>query len=239
MKKELKIKWKAVEVEVAKIKPTPNNFKLKTEEGLSRFRTSVEAYGLAGVVILNTDLTLIDGNTRIERAKELGQKKVWASIPDRKLTSKEFTEFAAMFDYARAGEVDVKRIQDELGTTKSFFEKWGMELPELALKNLAKLEKEEAVINPTQVRKIADEKKEIQTRPITLLFTVPEAAEYLELCEQLYAPMKTNNVTDTTMKVIKHAVKSGKKYKADNFTDLTKAAIKDVHKDLAGKAKKK
>lgn len=42
------IKWKVIEVEIAKIKPTPNNFKLKTEDGTARFKTSVDNYGLAG-----------------------------------------------------------------------------------------------------------------------------------------------------------------------------------------------
>ena len=240
MTKVKAVQWKAVEVAIDKIKPTPNNFKLKTEEGLSRFQTSVTAYGLAGSVILNADFTLIDGNTRVDKAKEMGMKKVWASMPDRKLTPKEFTEFAAMYDMARAGEVDVLRIKEELGTTESFFKKWGFELPEVALKNLAELEKKEAVINPTSARTITEAEKAIQTRPITLLFTVPEAAEYLELCEQLYAPLKVNNVTDATLAVTRIAAKAGKKYKADNFTDIAKLVIKDIHKDVTKpKAKKK
>jgi len=127
MKKQT-IKWKNVEVLVSLIKPTPNNFKLKTEDGTARFKTSVNEYGLAGAVILNADYTLIDGNTRVEKAKELGHKKIWASMPDRKLSAKEFTEFAAMYDMARAGEVDVLRIKEELGDTASFFKKWGFEL---------------------------------------------------------------------------------------------------------------
>lgn len=214
------IKWKAIEVEISKIKPTPNNFKLKTEDGTARFKTSVGNYGLAGAVVLNSDFTLIDGNTRVEKAKELGMKKIWASMPDRKLSPKEFTEFAAMYDMARAGEVDVLRIKEELGTTDSFFKKWGFEMPQTALNKLAEIEKNEKVVNPTSARKIAPEAQEVQTRPITLLFKVDEAKRYLEMAESLYADFKTNNVTDASMAAMVHAKKSGKKFKADNHTDL-------------------
>lgn len=225
-----KIKWNVLQVEVSKIKPTPNNFKLKTEEGLARFNTSVASYGLAGVVVLNADFTLIDGNTRLEKAREMGMKKVWASMPDRKLSVKEFNEFSAMFDFAKAGDVDLKRIQDELGTTEQFFKKWGMEMPKVALAKLAEMEKNERVVNPTGARKIAEEAKEIQTRPITLLFTVPEAAEYLKLAESLYASLGTDNITDATMAVTKRAVHDKKKFKASNHTDLAMKVMKDATK---------
>lgn len=201
------ITWKNIQVEVSKIKPTPNNFKLKTEDGTARFKTSVKDYGLAGSVILNADFTLIDGNTRVEEAKERGIKKVWASMPDRKLTPKEFNEFSAMYDMARAGEVDVLRIKQELGTTDNFFKKWGFELPKASLDKLAQLEANEAVVNPTSSRKI--DAKEITLRQITLLFTVKEAEEYIRIAESLYSKFKVDNITDLSMKLML-AAKKGK-----------------------------
>lgn len=197
------IKWKSIEVEVSKIKPTPNNFKLKTEEGLSRFKHSVEKFGLAGTVILNADYTLIDGNTRVEKAREKGMKKIYASMPDRMLRPKEFEEFAAMYDFARAGEVDVLRIKQELGTSDQFFKNWGMPIPEKALNKLAELEANEKIINPTANRKIAEESKEIPTSRITLLFTKEEAEEYIKLAESLYSRFKVDNVTDLSIKVLR------------------------------------
>ena len=82
------IKWKTQTVAINKIKPTPNNFKLKTESGLAMFRTSVKNYGRAGVVILNRDYTLIDGNTRWEDAKEAGEDVKDDTEKDRKKTKK-------------------------------------------------------------------------------------------------------------------------------------------------------
>lgn len=205
------ITWKAVEVLVSKIKPTPNNFKLKTEDGTHRFKTSVDTYGRAGTVILNADYTLIDGNTRVEDAKEKGDKKVWASMPSRKLTPKEFTEFAAMYDMARAGEVDILRIKEELGTSDAFFKRWGFELPKKSLAKLAELEKKEKVINPTAARHIPDAAKEIPTRQIALMFLKEQAAEYIEMGEALYKQYKVDNITDLSMALMKAAFKSRKK----------------------------
>lgn len=207
MKNNKQIKWKAVEVLISKIKPTPNNFKLKTEDGLARFKHSVESYGLAGVVILNTDYTLIDGNTRVEKAKELGEKKIWASIPDRKLTPKEFTEFAAMYDFAKAGEVDIERIKDELGTTESFFKSWGVDIPMKAQEKLKELEQQKIV---SRVKK-EEQFKELNYRPITLSFTNAESDEYIKLAESLYKHFQTDNVTDLSLKLIKYVRKQIKK----------------------------
>lgn len=203
------ITWKVVRVPVSKIKPTPNNYKLKTEDGTARFNTSIKKYGLAGAVILNADFTLIDGNTRWEKAKELKEKTIDASMPSRKLTPKEFQEFSAMYDMARAGEVDVLRIKEELGTSKDFFKTWGFELPKTALNKLAELEANEAVVNPTASRKIAPEAREIPLRQVNLLFTAEEAEKFLNAAESIYQKFKVDNVTDLCMKLV-IAAKKGK-----------------------------
>jgi len=44
----------------------------------------------------------------------------------------------AMFDFAVAGEVDVELIEQDLGTTKSFYEKWGMLMPIALLDRIGK-----------------------------------------------------------------------------------------------------
>lgn len=205
MAKKPNITWKVIEVPISKIKPTPGNFKLKTEDGSARFKTSVENYGLAGSVIINTDYTLIDGNTRLEKAKEMGMKKIFASMPSRKLTAKEFTEFAAMYDMARAGEVDIKRIKDELGTTEAFFKKWGIEMPKVALNKLAELELQEKVINPTKKRDTSIQVA--ATRQLTLIYTAEEADRLIALAESLYPKLKVDNLSDAVLKLFTNAKK--------------------------------
>lgn len=206
MKKQ--IKWKTILVEVSKIKPTPNNYKIKTEDGSARFDTSIESYGLAGVVILNADYTLIDGNTRVDKAKKMGLKKIEASMPDRKLTPKEFTEFAAMYDMARAGEVDIKRIKDELGTADSFFKKWGMEIPKASLEKLKEFEAQEAQIKANAKTPDKQKKKEDEMRQLTLVYTSDQADELINIAESMYSRLKVDNLSDAILKVLKEAKKA-------------------------------
>ena len=190
------IKWKAIQVEVSKIKPTPNNFKIHTKDGKARFDTSVNSYGLAGAVVLNKDFTIIDGNSRVEKAKELGIKKIDASMPDRKLTPKEFTEFAAMYDLAKAGEVDVLRIKEELGDSKSWFAKWGFEMPAEALSKLSELEANESIITPTEIAKTKPAKVIDEATRITLLLTKDQAEEFTLISQSMYKMLEVDNVTD-------------------------------------------
>src|SRR6478609_5896580 len=194
------IEWKNVMVEVSKIRATPNNFKIRTEQGMDRFNTSTKNYGLAGAVILNSDYTLIDGNTRVEKAKELGKKKIWASMPDRKLNLKEFTEFAAMYDAARAGDVDTDRIKKELGTTKDFLKTWGLaDLPGV-MDNLEQLDSKDKKIVPTSKGK-EQVKVKNETAPVTLLFTTAENEVFIKAAEKLYGKYKVDNVTDLVFKI--------------------------------------
>ena len=105
------ITWSSKLVQVSTSKPTPTNYKIKTDLGKERLALSLKKFGLAGTVVLNTDFTLIDGNSRLEEAKKEKQKTIWASFPNRKLSPAEFKEMSALFDFAKAGEVDVDRIQ--------------------------------------------------------------------------------------------------------------------------------
>ncbi len=208
-KKQPKYKWKTISIPVNKINPTPENYKLKTDEGQDRFDKSVDLYGRAGAVIVNAkekdgSYTLINGNTNVDKAKELGEKYIDASVPNKKLSPKEFKEFAAMFDAIRAGEVDVLRIKEEIGTTADFFKRWNWEPPTKVLKNLAQLEKAQIIPNGKKAKK---EVEEAQTRPITLLFVADESEEYIRLAESLYTRFKADNVTDLSLKVLRYVKK--------------------------------
>ncbi|SRR5258706_1696787 len=207
--KKPKFTWKVIRIPISKIKPTPNNFKLKTDEGQSMFNTSVDKFGRAGAVIVNAknpdgSYYLINGNTNIDKAKELKETYVDASVPNRKLTPKEFEEFAAMFDAIRAGEVDIFRIKEELGTTSDFYKRWGWTSPEKVLKNLAELEKVEIKGRPNGKKEI---KSEAITRPLTLLFRAEENEEFIQIGESLYARFKVDNITDLALKIMRYVKK--------------------------------
>lgn len=146
------IEWVSKQVNVAAIAPTPTNYKIKTKLGMERLRESLKSFGLAGNVVCNyagkfgdiSTLVLIDGNSRREEAVENGVKKLWVSLPSRSLSPKEFKEMSAMFDVAKAGEVDMDRIKTDLGTSKTFYDKYRLEVPLTLLDTLGAKNKIEA-----------------------------------------------------------------------------------------------
>jgi hypothetical protein len=106
----------------------------------------------------------------------------------------------------RAGEVDMLRINQEIGTTANFFKEWGLPMPQQSLDKLAELEKQDAIITP---KGVATKKVEAvnNTKFITLIYTQQEADELIKIAESLYSKFKVDNVTDLVLKGLKHLKK--------------------------------
>ena len=194
------ITWSSKLVEVSKIKPTEKNYKIKTALGKARLQESLKSFGLAGNVVLNTDLMLIDGNSRLAEAIENKEKKIWASLPSRKLSPAEFREMSAMFDFAKAGEVDVERIKQDLGTSSAFISKYKMEVPEDVLAKLGKFA-------PTTVKTLAAAKKleapTSTTIAVTLIFSMADHAAFRKIEERLQKKYNTADTGATILKALK------------------------------------
>jgi len=190
------ITWRPVKVAVSKIKPGPNQFKIKTELGRERLKTSMRKFGHAGTLVLNADFTIIDGHSRFEEAKLKKEKEVWASIPDRKLTPKEYTEFNALFDYASASEVDINRIHGELGTAADFRKEWSLAVPQEILDQIGKGGR----VNSTSVNGGATkEAPKSDTRIINIIMNPQQEAAILQAEAICAKRFKTDNITDTVM----------------------------------------
>jgi len=202
------ITWKSKVVPVAKIKPTPTNYKIKNALGQERLKTSLAKFGLAGTVVCNTDFTLIDGNSRLEQVKAKGQKNIEVSIPNRKLTPQEFKEMSAMFDFAKAGEVDLERIQGDLGTKADFYKQWDLQVPMHLLEKLGSKSKVGNNGNSAPGLQYPEEGegKELITsdsRMVQLFFNVKQEVEFRKIEEKLMKKFKTSNTTDTVLKAFK------------------------------------
>jgi DNA-binding cell septation regulator SpoVG len=199
------ITWNTKMVEVVKIKPTPDNYKLKTEIGLKRLQTSLKKFGLAGTAVCNLDLTLIDGNSRVEEAKKNGRKKMWVSLPSRKLTAAEFKDMSQLFDYAVAGAVDIDRIHQDHGTSKRFFKEWDMEVPLHLLDKIGKKGDHEVALSklgyPEEAKNAVESGENIVM--VNLFFNAKQEAEFRKHEERLAKKYKTASTTDTVLKVFK------------------------------------
>lgn len=109
------ITWEPKKVKVKDLIDNPKNPKILNEKGRSRLQKTLAKYGLAGTIICNTDLTIIDGHSRRKELEDGGQQEVWVSVPSRKLTDKEYKEFNAVIDLARAGDPDTMMIEEIIG----------------------------------------------------------------------------------------------------------------------------
>ncbi len=202
------ITWQSKKVKVSLIKPTPNNYKIKTDLGTERLQQSLKLFGLAGTVVCNTDLSLIDGNSRLVEAKEKGLKEIWVSVPNRKLTPKEYKEMAAMYDVAKAGEVDMERIKGELGTTADFYKKWGIEMPmELLEKMGSKVDVGE--LEYPGSKKGKGGKEELDLTPtkdicmVNLFFSVKEEEWFRKMEDKHSKAVKADDTTSFVLKSLK------------------------------------
>lgn len=206
MKKE--IKWSPKLWDINKIKPTPNNFKIKTDLGRERLEHSMKKFGNAGSVTVNLDGTLINGNSRWEREKAKGVKKLWAMTPDRQLSPKDFQEFAAMFDFATAGKVDTDRILKELGTHESFFKQWGVEMPfDLLEKMGSKADMNGLEYPDTNVKGNGKEEQVKDIRMVQIFFTVTQEEKFRKMEIELRKRFMVKTTTDLVFKLAEQQCK--------------------------------
>lgn len=118
------ITWEPKKVLVKDLKENPKNPKILNAKGKARLQKSLAKFGLAGSIICNSDLTIIDGHSRKRELIENNVEEVWVSVPDRPLTDKEYKEFNAIIDLAKAGDPDMVMIEEELG--EDVMEEWDL-----------------------------------------------------------------------------------------------------------------
>lgn len=109
------ITWEPRKVRLDQLKENPQNPKLLNEKGKNRLQKLLAKFGLAGTLIANTDMTIIDGHKRRRELMDEGIEEAFVSFPSRKLTEKEYKELNALFDTAKAGDPDTMMMEDILG----------------------------------------------------------------------------------------------------------------------------
>lgn len=214
MKKANAIKWVNDRVKTADIDKTPKNYKIKSELGRERLNYSLNKYGLAGTAVVTRNpknrkrWVLIDGNSRHDEA--VGRKEVWMNVsrPSRDLNPAEFKEMSAMFDFAKAGEVDVEGIEKDLGTHKKFFEAWGLNVPLHLLDNIGRkgmVERGEGKVNPKKQKAIeAVTMSDISL--VQLSFTLAQVKAFRDMEVKLVKKWKTGSTMETVLKAMKSAL---------------------------------
>lgn len=213
------IMWKSVKVKAKLIDPTPNNYKIKSDLGRERLQTSLGKYGRAGTVVCNYSkkkgrFDIVDGNSRWEDQMAIDPNGIMEiSVPSRILSSAEYREMSAMFDFAKAGEVDTDRIVGELGTSKDFFAKWGLEMPMEMLAKMGKnsstedLEYPEEGETKSKGRK-GEEPKVSGIRLVQAFFTEQQEESFRKMEEKMKGVLKIDNTTDFVFKCVEFTFKA-------------------------------
>lgn len=198
------------------------NYKIATDIGLATMTHSLDKYGRAGALTVNPadykklktcKLHLIDGNSRYEDAVKEKEKKILVTYPERQLSRAEYKEMSAMLDKARAGEVDDESIHKDFGTTKQWFDSWGLKVPLDLLKNIGRSERSEEMEEANAAKGGKKSKKASATVgqndviEISLIMKLKEEESFRALEEKVAAKLKTNNTTDTVWAAFKHIIK--------------------------------
>jgi len=124
------IEWDFIKVRSGDLKLNPANPKKKNEAGLKMLQKITKKFGLVFSGICNKDLTIIDGHSRHDLSNPDDLVSVF--VPSRQLSPSEYSEMNAIYDLARAGDVDMMLV--EMNLTEEQLQEYEIE-PELPDQN--------------------------------------------------------------------------------------------------------
>ena len=102
-----KIEWKEIEVEASQLKPFEGNPRTITQEVTDGIKYSLEKFGQAIPLQVDTDFTVLGGNQRMKQLKG----KVRVMYPSRELSQTERLEIVLSANQ-KAGNWDFLKLED-------------------------------------------------------------------------------------------------------------------------------
>lgn len=107
------MKWTIQNKKIDEIKPYERNPRILMKKGLSDLKQSMDKFGLAEPIVINTDNVIIGGHGRYEVAKQQGLKEIDVYVPERKLTESEYKELNIRLNKNIAGEFDLDILSSD------------------------------------------------------------------------------------------------------------------------------
>lgn len=134
------IKWQLVKKKLKELKVYDKNPRRITDKGMSDLKKSIDKFGLAEPIVINTDLTIIGGHARYFALKEKNSADTLVDcfIPNRKLTDKEIQELNIRLNKNIAGEFDFDILANEFEIEDLL--DWGFNKNELGMKEIKEVE---------------------------------------------------------------------------------------------------
>lgn len=118
------IQWHIEIRNLKDLKPLPKNPRKLTKHEEQQLTESINKFGVADKLIVNTDNTIIGGHQRFRILKKIGYKEVECLIPDRTLTEKEVEEMCIRLN-RNSGEFDFDILANEFEIEELL--DWGFE----------------------------------------------------------------------------------------------------------------
>jgi len=128
-KKELK--WHTEIKKISELVPYEKNPRQMTEKGMADLKKSIDTFGIAEPIVINTDNVIIGGHARYYTIKDNGSENVDCYIPDRKLTDKQVKELNIRLNKNIAGAFDFDILANEFELSKLI--DWGFDKLELGM----------------------------------------------------------------------------------------------------------
>lgn len=144
-----RIQWHVEKRKLSDLKPFDKNPRIITKYGLDQLKSSFDEIGVAQLININTDNTILSGHARWNQLKtEDADQEVSVLVPDRKLTPKQEEAVIVRMNKNVAGTWDFDILANEFDLNDLV--EWGFDEKEL---NLDFLEPED----------LSDKNKEIDT----------------------------------------------------------------------------
>ncbi len=105
-----KIKWNLERRALSSITPYDKNPRIIKGKKLEQLKESIDKFGLAEPIIINTDGTIVGGHARYYVLKAEGTEWVDCYIPDRTLNEEEVKELNIRLNKNVAGEWDFEGL---------------------------------------------------------------------------------------------------------------------------------
>jgi hypothetical protein len=116
---------------VSELKPLEYNPRDITEDGIKDLTESINNFGLAEPIIINTDNIIIGGHARYYVLKQKNEKQCQCFIPNRKLTKKEVDELNIRLNKNVAGKWNFDLLANNFDESKLL--EWGFKEFELSV----------------------------------------------------------------------------------------------------------
>ncbi len=127
------MKWSLVAKNINELKPQAKNPRRLSKEQKSNLFTSLENFGMAEPIVVNTDGTIIGGHQRYLMLKSKGQKLIDCMMPDTPLSPMEIDELTIRLN-KNQGEFDYDLLANSYDPENLV--EWGFTMDELHLESL-------------------------------------------------------------------------------------------------------